>query len=286
MGKGVEAERAPEHRRGGKHLTAGLGEQAESTIDHLSDPRRDRDPWVPRVPRDIEPSLLREEAHDLSDEERVPLGLLVNDGREARRAGGFDRCVDECRNLRFAQARESEMPGRWLAVHLEDDPSEVFGQEIRRRGTRRGRGHERRRAGPPGTREAAATEHRPRAGRRGRARGVRPLRCPAGTWLSNRTTGSERSRDRGRVAPAGRGSGPGAPGGSGRCRRHSSRARRGAPGGRRPGNIRAAPGSRANRRARRRLPNTVPTRREPRGAGHELRVRSRAGSCRSPAHRR
>ena len=78
----LECELLAEHRRDLEHAVALLGQVGESAGDDVADALRDGDPSSRARPQPLD----REQAHRLADEERIPLGLLVQRLRELRRS--------------------------------------------------------------------------------------------------------------------------------------------------------------------------------------------------------
>ena len=228
-----------------------------------------------------------QEAHDLADEERIPLGLRVQPGHQLRRGDLRRRQFDVLRDLALAQPAKREAAGHRLAGD--------FGQHLGQRSSGDGVdvpvGAEEQDAG-----RAKLAGEEPQQEKRGRVGRVQVVQeeheGPTLGGAPEELGGSvEKSEARpfgleGRAAPADRGSAGAARGRSGRARRRLHRAASAGRCRRCPARVRAATAPRASRRGRRPPPSSGRRGPAPRAPWRGARAPRRGGSCRCRARRR
>ena len=122
----VDLELAPDHGGPGQDEVALVRELVEAAANDLADPLRNSHEHVAQVARPVQPALRGEQAHDLGDEERVPLGLLVDCAHQLRARLNVRGHLDEARHVRLAQAAEDD------ALHkaLSGQVREHLGQRV------------------------------------------------------------------------------------------------------------------------------------------------------------
>jgi hypothetical protein len=114
----VELELSTEDRREGQNATASVGQERQTSTDHLPYPRRDRASRQGCSVRVLEVPFCGQEPDHLAHVERVPLGLLLHGLDRGRRNlsvyGGFD----QPRNFGALKPCQRDLPGRHMTRHL------------------------------------------------------------------------------------------------------------------------------------------------------------------------
>ena len=101
--EGVEPKLAPEHRGQDQHFVTRLGEETESQTDGLPHSLRDAQPRRHAFARRGESALLLQQADDLTQKQRVSLGLRVYRIDKAFRSVGSGGQADEVGDI-YARA--------------------------------------------------------------------------------------------------------------------------------------------------------------------------------------
>ncbi len=101
----LQSELTPDHRRENENLVAVDGQVTKAASDDVAHALGDRQPRSALV----EPSLRCQQPHDLTDEERIAFGFLLDRGHHfvTRRLAGND--LDEAGNIALAEPAKREL---------------------------------------------------------------------------------------------------------------------------------------------------------------------------------